>query len=54
MKTHVDAAVGGALMGKSAKETQRLIEKMVANNYQWANAGMFEVDTLNMLKCQNG
>ena len=53
-KTHVDAAVGSALMGKSAKETQQLLDKMAANNYQWANAGMFEVDTLNMLKCKNG
>nr|XP_027083595.1 uncharacterized protein LOC113705889 [Coffea arabica] len=56
-KTHVDAAAGGALMGKSAEEPQQLIEKMAANNYQWANergnirrtACMLEVDTLNML-----
>ncbi|XP_071906831.1 uncharacterized protein [Coffea arabica] len=34
---HVDAAVGGALMRKSAEETQQLIEKMAPNNYQWAN-----------------
>ncbi|XP_071933622.1 uncharacterized protein [Coffea arabica] len=56
-KTHIDAAAGGALMGKTAEEAQQLIEKMAANNYQWANergnsrktVGMLEVDTLNML-----
>ncbi|XP_071939080.1 uncharacterized protein [Coffea arabica] len=54
---HVDAAAGGALMGKTAEEAQQLIEEIAANNYQWANkrgntrrtAGMLEVDTLNML-----
>ncbi|XP_027156543.1 uncharacterized protein LOC113757463 [Coffea eugenioides] len=56
-KTHVDAAAGGALMGKKVEEAQQLIEEMAANNYQWANergntrrtVGMLEVDTLNML-----
>ncbi|XP_027171773.1 uncharacterized protein LOC113771386 [Coffea eugenioides] len=60
IKTHVDAAAGGALMGKTAEEAQQLIEKMAANNYQWANergntkrtAGMLEVDTLNMLSAK--
>ncbi|XP_027181977.1 uncharacterized protein LOC113780369 [Coffea eugenioides] len=59
-KTHVDAAAGGALMGKTAEETQQLIEEMAANNYQWANergntrrtASMLEVDTLNMLSAK--
>ncbi|XP_071939793.1 uncharacterized protein [Coffea arabica] len=59
-KTHVDAAAGEALMGKSAKEAQQLIEEMAANNYQWANergntrrtVGMLEVDTLNMLSAK--
>ncbi|XP_027169461.1 uncharacterized protein LOC113769193 [Coffea eugenioides] len=59
-KTHVDAAVRGALMGKTAEESQQLIEEMAANNYQWANeqgntrrtAGMLEVDILNMLSAK--
>ncbi|XP_027178191.1 uncharacterized protein LOC113777357 [Coffea eugenioides] len=59
-KTHVDAAAGRYLMGKSAEKAQQLIEKMAANNYQWANerdniriaAGMLEVDTLNMLSAK--
>ena len=33
-KTHVDAATGGALIGKSIEEAQQLIEEMAANNYQ--------------------
>ena len=33
MKTHIDAAVGGALMEKSANEAQQLIEEMAASNY---------------------
>ncbi|XP_027067615.1 uncharacterized protein [Coffea arabica] len=36
-KTHVDAAAGGALMGKTAEEAQQLIEEMAANYHQWAN-----------------
>ncbi|XP_071917054.1 uncharacterized protein [Coffea arabica] len=59
-KTHVDAAAGGALMGKITREAQQLIEEMATNNYQWANergktrrtAGMLEVDTLNMLSAK--
>nr|XP_027072039.1 uncharacterized protein LOC113696853 [Coffea arabica] len=33
----IDATAGGALMGKSPKEAQNLIEEMAANNYQWTN-----------------
>ena len=33
-KLNVDAAAGGALMGKSAEEAQQLIEEMAANSYQ--------------------
>ena len=59
-KTTVDAAAGGALMGKSPEETQNLIEEMAANNYQWANerdnprrqAGMIKTDAINMLSAQ--
>nr|XP_027071867.1 uncharacterized protein LOC113696688 [Coffea arabica] len=59
-KMHVDAAAGGALMGKTAEEAQQLIEEMAANNYKWANergstrrtAGMLEIDTLNMLSAK--
>ncbi|XP_027165399.1 uncharacterized protein LOC113765424 [Coffea eugenioides] len=59
-KTTIDAAAGGALMGKSPQEAQSLIEEMAANNYQWANergnprrhADMIEMDTLNMLGAQ--
>ena len=36
-KQNVDAAAGGALMGRSAEEAQNLIEEMAANSYQWAN-----------------
>ena len=44
-------------MGKSANESQQLIEEMAANNYQWTNdrgntkrhAGMNELNVLNML-----
>nr|XP_027071853.1 uncharacterized protein LOC113696672 [Coffea arabica] len=56
----IDAATGGALMGKSPQEAHNLIEEMAANNYQWANergntrrhVGMIEMDTLNMLSAQ--
>ena len=59
-KTNIDAAAGGALMGKSPEEAQELIEEMAANNYQWANergnpkksAGMYEVNELNAVKAQ--
>ena len=33
-KTAIDATTYGGLMDKSFQETQNLIEKMVANNYQ--------------------
>mgnify|MGYP001580085832 FL=1 len=44
-------------MGKSANESQQLIEEMAANNYQWTNdrgntkrhVGMNELNVLNML-----
>ena len=33
-KTLVDAAAGGALMGKTIDEAHQLLEEMAANNYQ--------------------
>ncbi|PON97897.1 hypothetical protein TorRG33x02_062120 [Trema orientale] len=33
--TIVNAAAGGALMGKSTNDAYELLEEMVANNYQW-------------------
>jgi len=33
----IDAAVGGALMGKSIKVDKALLEDMAANNYHWSN-----------------
>ena len=35
LRTIVDAAAGGALMGKSSDEAFDLLEEMAANNYQW-------------------
>lgn len=59
-KNIIDAAAGGSLMAKSTEEAQGLIEEMASNNYQWANergnqrrsAGMYELDTINMLCAQ--
>ena len=34
MKTLVDTAMGGGLMGKSAKKAEQLIEEIATNNYQ--------------------
>ena len=34
-KTLVDAATGGALMGKTIDEAHQLLEEMATNNYQW-------------------
>ena len=47
-------------MGKSANETQQIIEEMVANNYQQANerdnrrkhANIYELDDLNLLSAK--
>ena len=47
-------------MAKSPQETQNLIEKMVTNNYQWANkrgnptrqVGMIEIDIISMFSTQ--
>lgn len=35
MRTMVDAAAGGALMGKTPYKAYKLLEDMVSNNYQW-------------------
>ena len=34
-KTLVDVAVGGSLMRKNIEDAYQLIEKIVANAYQW-------------------
>ena len=52
----IDAATGGALMGKSANEAFNLLEVMASNNYQWPNeratkkiAGLYEIDGFSAL-----
>ena len=59
-RTSIDAAAGGALMGKSYDEAYDLLETMAANNYQWPSerltqrkvAGMYEVDAMTALAAQ--
>ena len=53
----IDAAVGGALMGKSIKVDKALLEDMAANNYHWSNerapqrkgGGKYDIDAVDML-----
>ena len=60
MKTTVDAAAGGALMGKSADEAHDLLEEMISNSNEWSNkrgmpkkvAGIYEIDGMNMLNAK--
>jgi len=33
----VDAAAGGALMGKSIEAAKIVLEEMASNNYHWSN-----------------
>jgi len=37
VKISVDAAAGGALMGKSIEAAKALLEEMASNNYHWAS-----------------
>ena len=37
VKISVDAAAGGALMGKSIEATKALLEEMASNNHHWAS-----------------
>ena len=56
----IDAAAGGALMGKSTEDAYELLEEMASNNYQWSTergmpkkaSGMYEVDGINMLNAK--
>ena len=53
----IDAAAGGALMGKSIEVAKTLLEDMVANNYHWSNeraapkkaSGVYGVDAVDLL-----
>ncbi|XP_038698003.1 uncharacterized protein LOC119995560 [Tripterygium wilfordii] len=58
-RTLVDAASGGALMGKNHREAWDLLETMATNNYQWPSkrinpkpAPVFELDAMAMLTAQ--
>ena len=55
-RTVIDAAAGGALMGKSASEAFNLLEVMASNNYQWPNeratkkaVGLYEINGFSAL-----
>jgi len=53
----VDAAAGGALMGKSIEAAKAFLEGMVSNNYHWSSegaipkrtSGVYGVDAVDML-----
>ena len=53
----VDAAAGGALMGKSIDAAKALLEEMASNNYHWSSeratpkraSGVYGVDAVDML-----
>jgi len=53
----VDAAAGGALMGKSIEAMKALLEDMASNNYHWSSeqatlkrtSGVYGVDVVDML-----
>jgi len=57
VKFSVDAAVGGALMGKSIVAAKALLEEMAFNNYHWLSeratprrgGGRHEVDAVTPL-----
>ncbi|KAL6288360.1 hypothetical protein ACE6H2_005870 [Prunus campanulata] len=58
-KTTIDAAAGGALMGKTETEAYNLLEEMASNNYQWPSerstpkkAGIHEIDAISALTAQ--
>jgi len=56
VKISVDAAAGGALMGKSIEAAKALLEEMASNNYHWASesaapnrgGGRHEVDAVTL------
>jgi len=53
----VDAATGGALMGKSIEAVKALLEEMTSNNYHWSSeraapkrsSGRYDVDVVTLL-----
>ena len=53
----VDAAAGGALMGKSIEAAKALLEEMASNNYHWSSertapkrsSGIYGVDAVELL-----
>ena len=53
----VDAAAGGALMGKSIEAAKALLEEMASNNYHWSSertapkqsSGIYGVDAVDLL-----
>jgi len=57
VKIPVDAAVGGALMGKSIEAAKVLLEEMASNNYHLSSeratprrgSGRYEVDAVTLL-----
>lgn len=54
VRSALDAAAGGSLMGKSEVEARELIEEMALHNYQYGNPrgrpkGMFEMEAIQML-----
>lgn len=58
-KTLIDAASGGALMGKTEAEAYNLLEEMASNSYQWPSersipkkAGIHEIDVISALTTQ--
>jgi len=57
VKISVDAAVGGALMGKWIEAAKVLLEEMASNNYHWASerptpyrsSGKYAIDVVTLL-----
>ena len=53
----VDAAAGGALMGKLIEAAKALLEEMASNNYHWSSeraapkkaSGIYGIDAVDML-----
>ena len=53
----VDAAAGGALMGKSIEAVKALLEEMASNNYHWSSeratpkraSGDYGIDAVDLL-----
>ena len=56
----IDAAAGGALMGKERDEAYVFLEEMTSNSYQWQSnqamprkaSGVHEIDTISAIYAQ--